>query len=323
MNAVQSNTASRFAPAAVKSTQHLKSFLDRVQSRWHSPEFLNSDPLQFVWQYNDPWDQEAVALISAVLAYGNVLQIRKSIQDVLDRMHLVARSPSEFVRGLKQQAFSKMALAAFEGWFHRFNVGQDVVLLFQLLGQTWQQSGSLGGFFLEESSQSTDSIENALNRLMSDWEQKAAGKGLPSFYYFLTPPSRGSVCKRWCMFLRWMGRRDLLDPGLWTEGGAMTPHFRHSNALSPRQLVIPLDTHTGQICQYIGLTKRKSLNWKAALEITAKLKECSPEDPVRYDFSMARLGILNLCQKKYRREVCGACELFQVCCLAQVGNRRQ
>jgi uncharacterized protein (TIGR02757 family) len=118
------------------------------------------------------------------------------------------------------------------------------------------------------------------------------------------------------MFLRWMGRRDAVDPGLWTEQGAMAPVVR-GRALHASQLIIPLDTHTGRISQYLGLTKRKSLNWRAACEVTERLRLCDPQDPVKYDFALARLGILDLCQKKYRVEVCSTCELLPECRFAR------
>ena len=82
---------------------------------------------------------------------------------------------------------------------------------------------------------------------------------------------------------------------------------------------MPLDTHTGRISQYIGLTKRKSLNWKAAVEITERLRDCDSEDPVRYDFALARLGILELCQRRFRVEICRDCDLLRVCRFAQKG----
>jgi endonuclease III len=83
---------------------------------------------------------------------------------------------------------------------------------------------------------------------------------------------------------------------------------------------MPLDTHTGRISQYIGLTRRKSLGWKAACEITDRLRECDAEDPVKYDFALARLGILDLCKRSYRAEICEKCELRPACKFA---NRSQ
>ena len=41
----------------------------------------------------------------------------------------------------------------------------------------------------------------------------------------------------------------------------------------------------------LGLTRLKAADLKAALEITAAFRAICPEDPVRYDFCLTRLGI--------------------------------
>ena len=124
------------------------------------------------------------------------------------------------------------------------------------------------------------------------------------------------------MLLRWMGRKDSLDPGLWTEGGSqLSARFPAGMSLQSKQLVMPLDTHTGRISQYLGLTSRKSLNWKAALEVTQALKQIDPEDPTRYDFALSRLGILDICQRSYREEICKKCQLLPACHFAQKYSR--
>lgn len=148
-----------------------------------------------------------------------------------------------------------------------------------------------------------------------------------SFHFLLTAPQDGSVCKRWCMFLRWMGRKDALDPGLWAEAGGLARENSRSSALAatisrghhlrPEQLILPLDTHTGRISRYLGLTNRKTLHWAAALEITERLRQVDARDPVRFDFALARLGILDLCQKRYQAEICRNCMLKPVCRFAR------
>lgn len=176
----------------------------------------------------------------------------------------------------------------------------------------------------------------ALNRLIRDWRDWAAeadGKTAGgSFRYLLTAPEDGSCCKRWCMLLRWMGRDDSrqelldhpqrVDLGLWSRNSPLAGTFPQGRWLDPSQLVIPLDTHTGRISQYLSLTRRKTLDWRAALEVTAALRGSDAEDPVKYDFALARLGILDLCQRKYRPEICGSCQLRPACKFAARGARR-
>lgn len=280
----------------------LKQFLDHLVSEYHRPEFLSSDPLEFVHGYRNPMDQEAVAVISAVLAYGNVKQIRKSISVALENMSQLSDSPREFVTQLKNAKFNRNAQQIFKNYVHRFNTGSDIVHLLSLISRSWSDYGSIGNHFLSfqsphqsspKSSKDTD-ISHALSSLVSQWREWLPSDAPPTFSYLLTSPADGSCCKRWCMFLRWMGRRDTLDPGLWTKGHEMAKGFSQKRHLESHQLVIPLDTHTGRISQTLKLTSRKSLNWKASLEVTRSLKKLDPQDPTRYDFAISRVGILDL-----------------------------
>ena len=121
--------------------------------------------------------------------------------------------------------------------------------------------------------------------------------------YFLPSPEDGSACKRLNLYLRWMVRRgDGLDFGQWRE-------------VSTAHLVIPLDSHVSRIARYVGLTDRLTPSWGTALEVTEQLCRFDPRDPVKYDFSLCRLGILKLCPKKRRPSKCRACPLLDVCLL--------
>ena len=92
-------------------------------------------------------------------------------------------------------------------------------------------------------------------------------------------PERGSACKRWILFLRWMIRKDAVDPGCWE--------------LASDKLIVPLDTHMHRICSRLGMTQRKQANMKTALEITSAFRSILCDDPVKYDFALTRLGIRN------------------------------
>ncbi|MDZ7837879.1 MAG: DUF2400 family protein [Actinomycetota bacterium] len=54
---------------------------------------------------------------------------------------------------------------------------------------------------------------------------------------------------------------------------------------------MPLDVHMHRISKQLGLTCRKQADMKTAMEITLAFKQISPRDPVKYDFSLTRLGI--------------------------------
>jgi len=155
-----------------------------------------------------------------------------------------------------------------------------------------------------------DALEHAVTVLEVLAQEEARRLGLQvtrSFKTFLPRPSSGSACKRWNMFLRWMVRADDgIDLGVWS--------------LSSSSLVLPLDTHTHRISQYVGLTTRKQANWRTAVEITESLRLLDPRDPVKYDFALAHLGISGGCRRRYRAEICSTCALLPVCRFAQLGT---
>ena len=112
-------------------------------------------------------------------------------------------------------------------------------------------------------------------RLWTDSDPSGVG-------YFFPRPSAGSACKRLNLFLRWMVRRDSLDLGC-------------GRACRRRKLVVPLDTHVIRVGRCLRLTRYTSPGWRMAQDITASLRRLDPSDPVRYDFSICHLGMMNAC----------------------------
>src|SRR5207245_1019346 len=104
----------------------------------------------------------------------------------------------------------------------------------------------------------------------------------PGVCYFFPRPSVGSGCKRLNLFLRWMVRRDALDLGVWTR-------------VSPAKLVVPLDTHVIRVGRCLRLTRYTSPGWAMAQDITASLRHLDADDPVKYDFALCHLGMMNAC----------------------------
>jgi uncharacterized protein (TIGR02757 family) len=269
----------------------LKPFLEGITERYHRRELLHTDPLEFVHRYENPYDQEIVGLIASGFAYGNVKQIRGAVENALTRIHAHSSGPSDFVRkwgSAKRSSKTRAPIhSAFDGWVHRFHTGDDLSLLLSLMARTNREYGSLHHLFLEGFE---DSLGDALSAQNEKWKAWASESALPrgrSFSHLLSSPSDGSACKRWCMFLRWMVRNDSVDPGTWTK-------IAEKKSIQTKDLIIPLDTHTGRICRKLGLTNAKVLGWKAAVEVTRNLKAADPDDPVRFDFALCRLGILDL-----------------------------
>ena len=121
-------------------------------------------------------------------------------------------------------------------------------------------------------------------------------------WHSLADPRRGSACKRWNLYLRWMVRpADGVDMGLWT-------------GVDPAHLVIPVDTHVARIARFVQLTQRATPDWIMAEQITDALRVFDPRDPVKYDFAISRLGILNICRSKREISICSQCPLDPICC---------
>ncbi len=254
-------------------------FEELVQT--YSKEYLFSDPLKFVHQYSDPTDQEVVAFIASALAYGGVPQIFQIVSQVLSKL---GDSPARF---LKNYSLSEHRFL-FKKIYYRFHQSRDFNLLIYLLAKIYQEEGSLGASFKKYFKKEDLDLACALTQ----WTKEILSHEVSPFYssgkipqnapvrFFFSSPADGSSCKRLNLFLRWMVRGpDGIDLGLW-------------NFISPAQLVIPLDTHIYKIARSLGLTRRKSPNWKMAQEITAHLKSLDPQDPIKYDFALTRLGIL-------------------------------
>lgn len=294
-----------------------RGYFDQLARRYHQKKYLTSDPVQFPHQFSEALDQEAVGLVSALLAYGKASIVISSVSRVLEKIHTLSESPSDFIIRLRNQSFRDRAYRQFHDFKHRFNNGTDIVNLFYLLSISWKKFGSLQKHF-EYHSTNDSSLEYALTQVVSDWKNwiqiNINLKKSDSINYFLTNPQDGSACKRWCMYLKWMIRPEFPDCGTWSQ--YKDHRFKSSD------LILPIDTHVGRLSQYMGMTKQKTLNWKFANSVTLEFKKINPQDPTRYDFALSRLGILGICKKKYVKEICQKCEIFPLCGFAKKQKRR-
>ncbi len=242
------------------------------------------------------------AFIAAAFAYGRVGQILKTLEQIFAPM---AGAPYAFIRDFNVARDG----AKFRHIVHRFNRGSDIVGLLYGLKQILRRDGCLKKFFLRGYSPSQADTTAALSCFVEDFLAldftPVLGRHAPSAHggvrYLLPSPRKGSACKRLHMFLRWVVRRgDGLDLGLWGE-------------VAPAKLIIPLDTHVVRISRRIGLTGRRAADGKTALDVTAALRRLEPEDPVKYDFALSRLGILQQCTKQRQPSRCAACPLYSIC----------
>ena len=245
----------------------LRTALDALYSEYNRPDCIHPDPLEFLHRYESKADREIAGFVASVLAYGRVRQILGSVETILDGM---GPSPSAFLGVCSQQQLR----STFNGFKHRFTTGEEIACLLAGLSRTIRVHGSIEGCFASGWRESHENVLPALARFVSELDG-ACGRRLA---FLLPSPDHGSACKRLNLFLRWMVRRDRVDPGDWESVPASA-------------LIVPLDTHMHRIALRTGLTARKQANLKAAVEITEAFRSICPEDPVRYDFMLTRIGM--------------------------------
>src|SRR4030095_6599839 len=147
-------------------------------------------------------------------------------------------------------------------------------------------------FFAEQFDAAASDVEHALDSFSARaltldldaayGKQRGRAKSRLGVCYFFPRPSAGSGCKRLNLFLRWMVRRDALDLGVWRR-------------VSPARLIVPLDTHVIRVGRCLRLTRYTSPGWRMARDITASLRRLDPDDPVKYDFALCHIGMMNAC----------------------------
>jgi uncharacterized protein (TIGR02757 family) len=258
-----------------------------------------TDPVQIVRRYTKPADQEVVGFCAAALAFGRVASVLNSVETVARAM---GPEPAAYVRRFDP----KGPHPELRAMVHRWIRGVDVVALLWLLHQMIERSGSIEAFFLEGDDPDAVDIGGALE----SFSTRAVALDLRAVYghripkqrgvcYFFPRPSAGSGCKRLNLFLRWMVRRDEVDLGAWT-------------GIPRSKLIVPLDTHVIRLGRCLGLTRYTSPGWKMAAEITASLRTIDPVDPVRFDFSICHVGMMNACGFG-RRQGDAQCPLKGIC----------
>jgi uncharacterized protein (TIGR02757 family) len=241
---------------------------------------------------------EIAAFLAAELAYGRVQQIQKSLTCLLGRM---GESPLKFVRN-----FDKAKKDKLKDFKHRFTTGDDISDLLELLRDVLGKFGSIENFFADGYSENDPNIISALSKFcdsLLDMYARGHNGHITRGLSYLLPrpirPGRSSACKRLNLFLRWMVRNDDVDAGLW-------------KSIDKAKLIVPVDVHMGRLCRILGLYDQKTISLSAAVKITEGFAEIELADPVKYDFALSRIGILENCTGRRRAE-CGDCELFAIC----------
>lgn len=279
----------------------LKDFLDIKVEQYNRPNFIQNDPICIPHQFSKKQDIEIAAFFAAILAWGQRKTIINKCNELFARMD---NEPYEFMMhhgdadlkrllGFKHRTFNDTDLLYFIAFFNSHYQQFDSLeaaflppgdgfqtdfLSEQVIGNYKAVSYASSSCMLTGLSQQEPKIERALNYFRSYFFS------LPDYprrtVKHVSSPMQKSTCKRLNMFLRWMVRSDDegVDFGIW-------------KTIKPADLICPCDVHVDRVARRLGLIERKQTDWRTAVELTDRLRELDPVDPVKYDFALFGLGV--------------------------------
>lgn len=251
-----------------KELIHIKELLDEKYVQFNNKSFIETDPISIPHQFSKKEDIEIAAFLVSTIAWG---QRRSIISNGNKLMRLMNQEPYDFILN-----FTQKDLIRFSDFVHRTFNSVDCFFFLQSLQHIYRNKGGLESAFTGNFSKKETSVKQAILNFrevfLETTHQTRSEKHLSN-------PATKSSAKKLCMYLRWMVRTDNfgVDFGIWKK-------------ISPAQLCLPLDVHTGNVSRKLGLLLRKQNDWQAVEEITDALKQFDPGDPIKYDFALFGLG---------------------------------
>jgi uncharacterized protein (TIGR02757 family) len=240
--------------------------LQNLYEKYNDRKYVHPDPLEFLYNYPNIKDREIAGLVAALLAYGRVRQILKSVSFVLNFLG----EPFNYLNNSSK----KNIFDDFKSFKHRFTTGEDISNLLFSAREIIIEYGSLNNCFYKGFEINDDTVLPALRKFI----KKFGGKIDNNYSSLLSIPEGSSAFKRFNLYLRWMIRKDNVDPGGWI-------------GIPASKLIVPLDVHMYRICCGLNFTNRKQADIKSAISITHNFRSFSFEDPVKFDFALTRLGM--------------------------------
>lgn len=246
---------------------HIKEFLDRKVKEYNRPAFIQDDPIAIPHLFTRKQDIEIAAFFAAVFAWGNRTTIINKTKELMQRMD---NSPYAFVKNLRPKHLQDL-----KGFRHRTFNTDDLYYFLEFLHQHYLKYDSLEPAFFPFGGHNVELGLTLFKNYFFSFEH------LRRTEKHISSPLQKSTCKRLNMFLRWMVRYDDngVDFGLWKN-------------ISPSQLICPIDVHVARVAKKLGLLKRKHVDWLAAIELTDALRQLDKNDPVKYDFALFNLGVI-------------------------------
>jgi uncharacterized protein (TIGR02757 family) len=270
--------------------EHLRALYERFPFDRSIPE----DPVAGLQDLrSDPRAAEVGGIFAATLAIGNTTAIRGSFAD------LMRRADGDLVRHLVDARAPERA-RRLQGFRHRWIRGDQMAHLASRLHSVHAEGSSLERVFSD--GLASGGFAQGLDRLSAALRGPDDGAAPPGYRILFPSPldDAGSACKRLTLFVRWMVRTEPPDLGVWSS-------------VSTSELRIPLDQHTFWIAYNLGLTARKTRNWRTVEEVTQALRAVDTDDPVKFDFVLCHTGISGDCPKQRDIAVCGPCVVRPDC----------
>lgn len=260
---------------AVLSYDFVYRLLEQKAKEYNRKEFIQSDPISIPHRFTKKQDIEILGFWIAMMAWGN----RKSIINSGNKLvELMEDAPHDFVLNHREKDLKR-----FLGFKHRTFNATDALYFVEFFKQHYSNYESLEDAFLEMDNGCPMTDANTETLLINFHDYFFSIEDSPHrTRKHIATPVRGSTCKRMNMFLRWMVRKDKngVDFGIWKK-------------IKPSQLFIPLDVHVDRTARKLGLIKRKQSDWEAVVELTENLKQFDPTDPVKYDYALFGLSVLD------------------------------
>lgn len=254
-------------------SEAIKKILDQKVKQYNQKSFIEKDPICIPHLFQKQKDIEIAAFFAAIFAWGNRTTIINKSTELMQKMD---KAPYAFCLTHQPKDLKKLF-----GFKHRTFNDTDLLYCITFLKTHYQNNESLETAFFKDyqTGKRINTVEEGLTNFQSYFMSMEDAPQRTRKH--ITSPAAGSTCKRLNMFLRWMIRKDHtgVDFGIW-------------KSIKPSKLIIPIDVHVARIARTLGILTRPQTDWQAALELTAYCSSLDSKDPVKYDFALFSLGVI-------------------------------
>jgi uncharacterized protein (TIGR02757 family) len=245
----------------------LKKLLDAKVAFYNNKSFIAADPISVPHSFTKKQDIEIAGFFAAIFAWGQRVTI---INKAKELMQLMDNAPHDFCINHKEQDLKKLL-----HFKHRTFNTDDLLFFLQFLKHHYLKCESLETAFFPNKKMTVEQGLIHFRNYFFSYDH------LPRTHKHISSPLQKSACKRLNMYLRWMVRKDTagVDFGLWKN-------------ILPKDLICPLDVHVSNIARQLGLLQLPKNDWASAVQLTNNLKQFDANDPVKYDFALFSMGVM-------------------------------